>query len=133
MTTALGFAVLVFSPLGPMQQFGGLTALTIVYSLIAAFVVLPPMLVMWALFVRWRATDTDLIPDATAAKPVFAFGGGDLRRTTTVECPTCKTRTAIPAGTRGLRCPNITCDFAGRIKDPARPPASQTPRFTGRR
>ena len=48
LTTALGFAVLLFSPLAPMQQFGLLTAVTIVYSLIAAFVVLPPMLVLWA-------------------------------------------------------------------------------------
>ncbi|MCP3883819.1 MAG: MMPL family transporter [Sulfitobacter sp.] len=54
LTTALGFAVLLFSPLAAMQQFGLLTAVTIFYSLIAAFVVLPPMLVLWALYHQWR-------------------------------------------------------------------------------
>jgi predicted RND superfamily exporter protein len=56
LTTALGFAVLVFSPLAPMQQFGLLTAVTIAYSLIGAFAVLPPMLVLWAIYHRWRAS-----------------------------------------------------------------------------
>lgn len=56
LTTALGFGVLVFSPLAPMQQFGLLTAVTIVYSLAAAFLVLPPMLTLWAVYHRWRAT-----------------------------------------------------------------------------
>ena len=55
LTTALGFAVLVFSPIPPMGQFGLLTALTVVYSLVAAVVVLPPMLVIWAAYHRWRA------------------------------------------------------------------------------
>ncbi len=74
LTTALGFAVLLFSPLAPMQQFGLLTAVTIFYSLIAAFVVLPPMLVLWALYHQWRRSqdaagpwddghDTDVEPE----------------------------------------------------------------------
>lgn len=54
LTTALGFAVLVFSPIPPMGQFGLLTAITVVYSLIAAIVVLPPMLVIWAAYHDWR-------------------------------------------------------------------------------
>ena len=52
--TALGFAVLVFSPIPPMGQFGLLTAITVLYSLIAAIVVLPPMLVIWAAYHDWR-------------------------------------------------------------------------------
>lgn len=56
LTTALGFAVLIFSPIPPMGQFGLLTAITVVYSLIAAIVVLPPMLVVWAAYHDWRAT-----------------------------------------------------------------------------
>ena len=55
LTTALGFAVLVFSPIPSMGQFGLLTALTVAYSLVAAVVVLPPMLVIWAAYHRWRA------------------------------------------------------------------------------
>jgi uncharacterized protein len=35
-TTAAGFGVLAFASLAPMQQFGIITALTIIYSLIAA-------------------------------------------------------------------------------------------------
>jgi len=54
LTTALGFAVLLFSPIPPMGQFGVLTAITVVYSLIAAIVVLPPMLVIWAAYHDWR-------------------------------------------------------------------------------
>jgi len=54
LTTALGFSVLLFSPIPPMGQFGVLTAITVVYSLIAAIVVLPPMLVIWAAYHEWR-------------------------------------------------------------------------------
>jgi len=54
LTTALGFAVLLIAPLTPMRQFGMLTALTILYSLIAAFVILPPTLTLWAIYHRWR-------------------------------------------------------------------------------
>ena len=56
-TTALGFAVLIFSPIPPMGQFGLLTAITVLYSLIAAIVVLPPMLVIWAAYHDWRTSD----------------------------------------------------------------------------
>lgn len=58
LTTALGFAVLVFSPIPPMGQFGLLTAITVSYSLIAAIVVLPPMLVTWAAYHGWRQAQT---------------------------------------------------------------------------
>ena len=54
LTTALGFGVLMFSPIPPMGQFGLLTAITVAYSLIAAVVVLPPMLVSWAAYHQWR-------------------------------------------------------------------------------
>ncbi len=54
LTTALGFAVLLFSPLVPFQQFGLVTAITILYALIAAIAVVPPMLVVWAAYHDWR-------------------------------------------------------------------------------
>ncbi|MTV24049.1 MMPL family transporter [Nitriliruptoraceae bacterium ZYF776] len=50
-TTAAGFGVLAFASLAPMQQFGLVTALTIVYSLIAAVLVEPACLKLWA---DWR-------------------------------------------------------------------------------
>lgn len=46
-TTAGGFAVLAFSILHPLQQFGIVTALTIIYSFIASVIVLPSLLVLW--------------------------------------------------------------------------------------
>ena len=58
LTTALGFTVLVFSPIAPMGQFGLLTAITVTYSLIAAVVVLPPMLVSWAAYHAWRQANS---------------------------------------------------------------------------
>ena len=40
-----------------MGQFGVLTAITVVYSLIAAIVVLPPLLVIWAAYHEWRSEE----------------------------------------------------------------------------
>jgi len=59
LTTALGFGVLIFSPLTPFQQFGVVTGLTIVYALIAAIVVVPPLLVVWAAYHQWRTRAFD--------------------------------------------------------------------------
>ncbi len=56
LTTALGFGVLIFSPLIPFRQFGIVTGITILYALIVAIVVVPPMLVVWAAYHKWRAT-----------------------------------------------------------------------------
>lgn len=50
-TTASGFGVLAFASLIPIQQFGIITALTIIYSLIAAVLVEPACLKLWA---QWR-------------------------------------------------------------------------------
>ena len=57
LTTALGLLTLLFAPLTPMRQLGLLTAVTILLALIAAFVVLPPLLVLWALYHRWRTAE----------------------------------------------------------------------------
>ncbi|MEM8706912.1 MAG: MMPL family transporter [Actinomycetota bacterium] len=55
LTTALAFAVLMFSPLVPFQQFGLVTGITIVYALIASIAIVPPMLIVWAAYHQWRA------------------------------------------------------------------------------
>lgn len=46
-TTAGGFGVLAFASLLPIQQFGLIVALTIVYSFVAAVLVQPALLGMW--------------------------------------------------------------------------------------
>ncbi|MGF1667245.1 MAG: RND family transporter [Acidimicrobiia bacterium] len=58
LTTALGFGVLVFSPLTPFQQFGLVTGITILFALIVAIVVVPPLLVVWAAYHEWRRPET---------------------------------------------------------------------------
>ncbi|WP_436927228.1 MMPL family transporter [Halosimplex amylolyticum] len=46
-TTVGGFGVLVFAILPPLQQFGFITGLTIVYAFLASVFVLPSMLAVW--------------------------------------------------------------------------------------
>ncbi len=45
-TTALGFLVLLFSPMPVVQQFGLVTALTVTFSLILSIIVLPVLLML---------------------------------------------------------------------------------------
>jgi hypothetical protein len=47
-TTVAGFGVLMLGSLGPMRQFGFVTALTIALALAAAILVLPAMLALWS-------------------------------------------------------------------------------------
>ena len=58
LTTALGLGVLIFSSLPPFQQFGIVTAITIAYSLIAAIVVVPPAMILWAAYQNYRLRST---------------------------------------------------------------------------
>jgi uncharacterized protein len=58
LTTALGFGVLLFSPLVPFQQFGLVTGITILFALIVAIVVVPPLMVVWAAYHEWRRRET---------------------------------------------------------------------------
>jgi len=50
-TTISGFGLLVFALMPPLQQFGGITALTIFYSFLASVFILPTFLVVWA---KWK-------------------------------------------------------------------------------
>lgn len=47
-TKIAGFGLLVFALMPPLQQFGGITALTILYSFIASAFILPSILAIWA-------------------------------------------------------------------------------------
>lgn len=49
-TTVGGFGVLIFAILPPLQQFGLITGLTIIYALLASVLVLPSLLVVWTRF-----------------------------------------------------------------------------------
>jgi len=51
LTTAAGFGMLILAPLPPEQQFGIITAMTIIYSYITSIFVLPPILMKWG---QWR-------------------------------------------------------------------------------
>jgi len=46
-TTVGGFGVLVFAILPPLQQFGLITGLTIIYAFLASVLILPSLLVVW--------------------------------------------------------------------------------------
>ncbi|MXZ77602.1 MAG: MMPL family transporter [Acidimicrobiia bacterium] len=61
LTTALGLLALLFSPLVPMQELGILAAVAILFGLIATFTVLPPLLVLWAHYHRWRIHEASLV------------------------------------------------------------------------
>jgi predicted RND superfamily exporter protein len=64
-TTVGGFGVLVFAILPPLQQFGIITGLTIVYAFLGSVFVLPSLLVVWTRYVG---------PD-WAAEQIAADGG----------------------------------------------------------
>ena len=54
MTTALGFGVLIASPLTAAQQFGITATITIVYSLIVSIFVALPAMVAWGAYQNMR-------------------------------------------------------------------------------
>jgi predicted RND superfamily exporter protein len=51
LSSMFGFGVLAFAPIPPMQQFGIITALTLIYAFITSILVLPLVLARWA---NWR-------------------------------------------------------------------------------
>jgi predicted RND superfamily exporter protein len=53
-TTIAGFGLLVFALMPPIQQFGGITAMTILYSFLSSVFILPTFLVLWARYRRKR-------------------------------------------------------------------------------
>ncbi len=54
LTTALGLGVLVFSPLEASRQFAITAAITILYSLIVAFLLVPPAMTLWGAYQNMR-------------------------------------------------------------------------------
>ena len=58
LTTALGFGVLVFSPLAGTQQFGITAAIAIAYSLLVSILVVPPAMTVWGAYENMRLRST---------------------------------------------------------------------------
>ena len=58
LTTALGFGVLIASPLLASQQFGITATITIVYSLIVSILVVLPAMVVWGAYQNMRLRST---------------------------------------------------------------------------
>jgi predicted RND superfamily exporter protein len=66
-TTVAGFGLLTLATLPPLQQFGIITALTIIYSFIASVFILPTFLVMWA---KWKKRKEGYIPKDLNENPI---------------------------------------------------------------
>jgi predicted RND superfamily exporter protein len=86
-TTVGGFGVLVFAILPPLQQFGFITGLTIVYAFLASVFVLPSLLAVWSRHLgpagAFETGDADEGPDgdAPAADPIAGGADGQLPAT----------------------------------------------------
>ena len=52
--------MLLASPVRAMQELAVLVAIVILLALVASFTVLPPLLVLWAHYHRWRAHEAGL-------------------------------------------------------------------------
>jgi predicted RND superfamily exporter protein len=68
LTTAGGFGVLVFAILGPLRQFGLITAMTIVYAFVGSVVILPSLLVLWTRYVHGAE-----VPQVEQSRPLLGW------------------------------------------------------------
>ena len=101
-TTVGGFGVLVFAILPPLQQFGFITGLTIVYAFFASVFVLPSLLAVWTRHLGPAdAFDADesVGGDGTAADPI----GGDGTAEGSFGRPDSTTASTDTSGTPGIR------------------------------
>ncbi len=71
-TTVGGFGVLAFAILPALQQFGVITALTIIYAFLASVLVLPSLLVVWT---RYVGPGVETAGDAAGRAEPAANGG----------------------------------------------------------
>ena len=100
-TTVGGFGVLAFAILPPLQQFGIITGLTIIYAFLASVLVLPSLLVVWTKYFGpdWTAddfADESAADDSEGAAPLAANGTGAAAETadaTAIATPDAPTRT----------------------------------------
>ncbi|WP_323174241.1 MMPL family transporter [Natrialba sp. PRR66] len=71
-TTVGGFGVLAFAILPPLQQFGIITGLTIIYAFLASVLVLPSLLVVWT---RYLGPDVSFDAPSRSGGPAASDGG----------------------------------------------------------
>ncbi|UHQ98666.1 MMPL family transporter (plasmid) [Natrinema zhouii] len=72
-TTVGGFGVLAFAILPPLQQFGIITGMTIIYAFLASVFVLPSLLVVWT---KYLGPDASFdAPDSRSTTPTASDGG----------------------------------------------------------
>ncbi|MEF8813687.1 MAG: MMPL family transporter [Halovenus sp.] len=109
-TTVLGFGVLVFAILPPLQQFGLITALSIVYAFVGSVLVLPTLLAFWTRIAGPEWARAELAPgdaesdnggptvtlerQTDAASGAFDVAPGE-RVTVDVEVPAADSRLAL--------------------------------------
>ncbi len=84
-TTIGGFGVLVFAILPPLQQFGLITGMTILYAFLASVLVLPSLLAIWTRFVGPADIDDDSAGDAATTAAAEQTATGDRTGTRDVE------------------------------------------------
>lgn len=94
-TTIAGFGILVFALMPPLQQFGAITALTILYSFLSSVFILPTFLVMWA---KWKKKNNELVQDTKRKNTVHH-----------ILCPQCNQRVEVQESAKKFHCPN--CGF----------------------
>ena len=72
-TTVGGFGTLAFAILPPLQQFGIITGMTIIYAFLASVLVLPSLLVVWTKYAGPDdAFESDDSPDSTGGSDTVA-------------------------------------------------------------
>jgi predicted RND superfamily exporter protein len=77
-TTVGGFGVLAFAILPPLQQFGIITGMTIVYAFFAAVLILPSLLIIWTKYAGpdWAQASLSTEGGGAAGGPAVANGEG---------------------------------------------------------
>jgi predicted RND superfamily exporter protein len=77
-TTVGGFGVLGFAILPPLQQFGIITGMTIVYAFFAAVLILPSLLIIWTKYAGpdWAQASLSTEGGGAAGGPAVANGEG---------------------------------------------------------
>jgi predicted RND superfamily exporter protein len=77
-TTVGGFGVLGFAILPPLQQFGIITGMTIVYAFLAAVLILPSLLIIWTEYAGpdWAQASLSAEGGGAAGGPAVANGEG---------------------------------------------------------
>jgi predicted RND superfamily exporter protein len=74
LSSMFGFGVLAFAPIPPQQQFGIITAITLIYAFTASIIVLPLVLARWA---RWRKKRKGYIISPGAPKQLQGINESD--------------------------------------------------------